>query len=422
MSKGGRRLQQKSKSQKGVAGKRPALAPIKASSAPRLEMGAVVVVSTMLLLMVWLHWLTDASQRTLRIQWLHSVLHTTKQLRLPTWLFSSAAWDSWCENIHRVTSACFFLSGAVHTNASVDGWQYVRTLWTDASASTKYQRDPFDALFAIVWGMILFVIRFACMQCLLLPLGRMLVSRPSGNQAQFERKLHRRIGRFAEQGWVLILYVTSLILVVLAMKRQPFWVWKPEYLWLGYPVTTTDALTKAVYLWEASNYIHQVFVINLEERRSDFWQMLTHHIVTLLLIGGSYVSCFHYVGLVILVLMDPADICLSIAKLSKYMGSTTVCDVLFAIFMLVWIITRHIGYAFVWWSCFKDAPRLIPFGTSYNLASGHMLTQTSYVLFLALLGMLQMILLVWLGMILRIALRVVTAKGAVDTRSDDESD
>ena len=90
--------------------------------------------------------------------------------------------------------------------------------------------------------------------------------------------------------------------------------------------------------------------------------------------------------------------------------------------MLVWIISRHIGYAFVWWSCYKDAPRLISFGTTHNLASGHMLTPTSYAFFLVLLGTLQMILLVWLGMILRIALRVVTAQGAVDTRSDDDSD
>ena len=51
-----------------------------------------------------------------------------------------------------------------------------------------------------------------------------------------------------------------------------------------------------------------------------------------------------------------------------------------------------------------------------------MLTPTSYVFFLVLLGTLQMILLVWLGMILKIALRVVTAQGAVDTRSDDDSD
>ena len=51
-----------------------------------------------------------------------------------------------------------------------------------------------------------------------------------------------------------------------------------------------------------------------------------------------------------------------------------------------------------------------------------MLTPTSYALFLVLLGTLQVILLVWLGMILKIALRVVTAKGAVDTRSDDDSD
>ena len=208
----------------------------------------MVIVSTLLLSMVWLHWLTDVSQRPLRMQWLQSAFQASKPLRLPTWLFSPEVWDSWCETIHRVTSACFFLSGAVRANSAANGWQYLRSLWTGASSSTKYERDPFDLLFAFVWGMILFVIRFVCMQCLLLPLGHMLVSRPSGNPAQSETKLHRRISRFAEQGWVLILYATSLLLVVLAIQRQPFWVWKPEHLWLGYPVTTMDALSKAVYL------------------------------------------------------------------------------------------------------------------------------------------------------------------------------
>ena len=165
-----------------------------------------------------------------------------------------------------------------------------------------------------------------------------------------------------------------------------------------------------------------MFVINLEERRSDFWQMLIHHFVTLLLIGGSYACCFHYVGISILFLMDPADICLSIAKLFKYMGFSTFCDVLFAIFMLVWIITRHVGYAFVWWSCFKDAPALISFTNQLDLASGHMLTRTTYVFFLILLTALQAILLIWFSMIVNIAVRVLTQQGAVDTRSDDDSD
>ena len=202
MSKGGRRSQHKSKSQKGVAGQRPALAPTKAASVSRWEMSAVVMVSTVLLSIVWLHWLTDVSQRPLRMQWLQSAFQASKPLSLPTWLFSPEVWDSWCETIHRVTSACFFLSGAVRANSAANGWQYLRSLWTGASSSTKYERDPFDLLFAFVWGMILFVIRFVCMQCLLLPLGHMLVSRPSGNPDQSEKKLHRRIGLFAEQGRV----------------------------------------------------------------------------------------------------------------------------------------------------------------------------------------------------------------------------
>lgn len=79
-----------------------------------------------------------------------------------------------------------------------------------------------------------------------------------------------------------------------------------------------DGLTKAVYLWEASNYIHQLFVINIEARRSDYVQMTVHHIVTMMLIGGSYVCCFWRIGLVILLLMDPSDILLAVCISRAY--------------------------------------------------------------------------------------------------------
>lgn len=84
-----------------------------------------------------------------------------------------------------------------------------------------------------------------------------------------------------------------------------------------------DALTKAVYLWEASNYIHQMFVINMEARRSDYAQMTTHHLVTLMLIGGSYACCFWRVGLVVLLLMDPSDVLLSVRVITEQDGQTS---------------------------------------------------------------------------------------------------
>jgi len=392
----------------------------------QIEIYATTAVSFLLLVMACAHWFTDVRQRVATFQWLQGVWDVYEQYASVPRRPSHTSWDSWCDLVHSFTSSCFFLSGATNKSVVADGWEHVRSLWTTSPSSpnTMYRRDPRDVLFATTWGMVFFVVRFVLMQCVLLPLGRLLVSRPTAarDKAHYQAQLQRRIARFGQQAWILILYSASLIFVVRVIQRQPFWIWKPQYFWLDYPATTTDALTKAVYLWEASNYIHQVFVINLEERRSDFWQMLIHHFVTLLLIGGSYACCFHYVGISILFLMDPADICLSIAKLFKYMGFSTFCDVLFTIFMLVWIITRHVGYAFVWWSCFKDAPALISFTNQLDLASGHMLTRTTYVFFLILLTALQAILLIWFSMIVNIAVRVLTQQGAVDTRSDDDSD
>jgi len=206
------------------------------------------------------------------------------------------------------------------------------------------------------------------------------------------------------------------------VKRQPFWPHQPEHLWIGYPHKTLDALTKAVYLWEASNYVHQLFVINLEARRSDFWQMTLHHYVTLALIGGSYVCCFNRVGLVVLLLLDPSDVLLALAKLLKYMGWQTVCDIMFGLFMMTWTVLRHAMFLWVLWLCYNDAPRLINYTSTPSLESGNVFTPFTYVVFIGLLIVLQFILLIWFVMIIKVAIRVLTAKGAVDSRSDSEDD
>lgn len=53
-------------------------------------------------------------------------------------------------------------------------------------------------------------------------------------------------------------------------------------------------------------------VINIEERRKDYWQMLTHHIVTTMLIFTSYGYHQTKVANLILCIMDVVDIFLSV--------------------------------------------------------------------------------------------------------------
>jgi acyl-CoA-dependent ceramide synthase len=54
--------------------------------------------------------------------------------------------------------------------------------------------------------------------------------------------------------------------------------------------------------------VQQIFVINIEERRKDHWQMFTHHIVTVFLLVFSYGYRQMRAGNAVLVLMDIVDL------------------------------------------------------------------------------------------------------------------
>jgi hypothetical protein len=67
-------------------------------------------------------------------------------------------------------------------------------------------------------------------------------------------------------------------------------------------------LFKLYYLAQFGFWLQQILVINIEERRKDHWQMFTHHIITGLLLIGSYGYYQTKVGNVILCLMDVVDL------------------------------------------------------------------------------------------------------------------
>ena len=59
---------------------------------------------------------------------------------------------------------------------------------------------------------------------------------------------------------------------------------------------------------QISLYLHLVFLLNAEAPRKDHWQMMAHHIVTIVLIVASYAYNFTRVGCLIMVIMDWCDI------------------------------------------------------------------------------------------------------------------
>ncbi|WFD30279.1 sphingosine N-acyltransferase [Malassezia sp. CBS 17886] len=446
MSKGTKRSRRKSKANKSAAttvvptealsGKAALSAAGASHGHRRISRWAVGIVVTV----AALNWLTSPLQygptRALEHVW-HALAQHGIDVRM-----SAADAAAALAKVHVFTSACLFLSSRitpVAPAASMSAWLgalWSRTTGSSVAEPVLYVRDRKDALFVVFWGIVLVAIRGVLMDNVLHRIARRVVQPPAANHGDAARRARRyglSTSRFTEQAWIAILYLTSLCLVLVSARapfpltsaktttiQKPFWPWHLKLLWVDYPHARMDALTKTVYLWQISNYIHQLITINVEERRSDYWYMTVHHVVTIFLIGGSYACCLTNVGLAILLLMDPSDVLLALAKMLKYMGWQTLCDAMFVAFMLTWTITRHVLFLLLMYSCVTEAPAIVPFKSPVDFASGYVFTKTSFGVFLALLGLLQAILMLWYSMIIGVAWRVVTSNGATDSRSDDE--
>lgn len=251
--------------------------------------------------------------------------------------------------------------------------------------------------------------------------------------------------RFAEQAWSWSYCVALCSLGTYLAYNSSYW-FNLDELWLQWPHRELQPLFKFYYLVQLSFWLQQILVLNIEKRRKDFTQMFTHHIVTSVLLIASYNYCFTRAGNVILCLMDIVDIALSSAKMLKYLGFQTLCDYAFGVFILLWIVTKHILFVKVTFSAMFDAQNLIGYkcffdplddvisvGDSQLVARGLNKSSTSsgdeqcftelvQFSFVSLLWILQVIGLVWLYMIIKVAFKVITGSGADDSRSDDEDE
>ena len=128
----------------------------------------------------------------------------------------------------------------------------------------------------------------------------------------------------------------------------------------------------------------------------------------------------------------------------KYMNFRMACDIAFGVFLVVWFIARQVLYLLVCYSVYAHIPLEITYGCYWGSASNlqgpisppdlfsHLIqpfrdpeglicwdNKIKWA-FLSVLIALQVILLMWFGMILRVAYKVLRGGEAEDSRSDDE--
>ncbi|XP_070064991.1 ceramide synthase 6 isoform X3 [Drosophila virilis] len=194
--------------------------------------------------------------------------------------------------------------------------------------------------------------------------------------------------KFCENTWRCLYYLYSFIFGVIVLWDKP-WFWDVKTCWYGYPHQSVSNDIWWYYMISMSFYWSLTATQFFDVKRKDFWQMFIHHMVTLLLMSLSWVCNLHRVGSLVLVVHDCADIFLEAAKLTKYANYQKVCDAIFAIFTVVWIVTRLGFYPRIIYSSSVEAPRILPMFPAYYI-------------FNSLLLMLLVLHVIWTYMILKI--------------------
>ncbi|XP_063628386.1 ceramide synthase 6-like isoform X2 [Cydia splendana] len=232
--------------------------------------------------------------------------------------------------------------------------------------------------------------------------------------------------KFCENAWrcTFYLYNFSFGLFILWDKD---WLWEIDNCYIDYP---HQGLTNDVwwyYMISSAFYWSLTMSQFWDVRRKDFWQMFVHHLATIMLLSFSWVCNLHRIGTLVLLSHDCADIFLEqatiatrlwrrrtfAAKATKYAGYQRFCDCVFAVFTVLWIVTRLGIYPFyILWSTVIRAPMLLPMFPAYYI-------------FNSLLCLLLALHMIWTWLILQVAYKTIKAgqmEGDIRSSSSDISD
>lgn len=145
--------------------------------------------------------------------------------------------------------------------------------------------------------------------------------------------------------------------------------------------------------------------------------MMSHHVITVILIGYSYITRFFQIGSVILALHDASDVFMEAAKVFKYSEKELGASVFFGFFAISWLILRLIFFPF--W---------VIRATSYDLCQYLKLSDVNsrliYYVFNTMLLMLLVFHIYWWLLICSMISKQLKNRGKVgeDIRSDSEDE
>lgn len=272
-----------------------------------------------------------------------------------------------------------------------------------------------DAGIFLIYAAVFFAINWVLRIVVVGPLARVVLTRPSKGMVQ----------KFSQSFLEMVFYGSFTAFGLMIVPTQA-WVWPSKHWWIDFHSGSHAVMRddmRCYYIMYASRYLQGLLSVFIEHRRKDFVEMQVHHWATVVLVWVSYACGWNRIGVIVMLLLDPADVPLHVAKQCKYIsdsrkGSGAVAgfdvwgvaaDRLFEFFAVVFFVTRILMYPYICWSAHIEATRYFPKG----------LPEWTCVALLELLFCLQ---LYWFWLLIKAVINMISKGGVEDIRSDDEDE
>ncbi|KAM1106322.1 hypothetical protein ACFX13_003260 [Malus domestica] len=215
----------------------------------------------------------------------------------------------------------------------------------DSFWSHNVAPDSWDFLIAVYFAFGFFVARLFFDRFIFRKISVWLLRKGSA-PLKLDMATLAKIVKCSESMWKLTYYAAVEACILSIGYHEPWFRDTKEY-FKGWPNQELGLPLKLFYMCQLGFYSYSIAaLLTWETRRKDFSVMMSHHVITVLLIGISYITSFFRIGSIILALHDGSDVFMESAKVFKYSEKELAASVFFGFFAVSWVILRLIFFPF----------------------------------------------------------------------------
>ncbi|XP_073525932.1 uncharacterized protein [Phyllobates terribilis] len=270
--------------------------------------------------------------------------------------------------------------------------------------------------YAVYFAFFFVAARFLFDKFIFRRLAKWMLSKGSA-EVKMDDVTRAKIGKCSESMWKLTYYATVEACILHFTFHEP-WVMNTKEYFKGWPNQEVMLPVKLYYMCQCGFYLYSIAALLVwETRRKDFAVMMSHHVITVILIGYSYIARFSRIGSIVLALHDASDVFMEAAKVFKYSDYELAASVCFGFFAVSWLILRLIFFPF--WVIKTSS-----YDFKFHLNLWESYPKSLYYIFNTMLLMLLVFHIYWWLLICAMIIKQLKNKGKVgeDIRSDSEDD